>query len=629
MDRLASPDITVGPVRSPWLARLAVFAAVAAAFWGLVAGLAPAPGPLDRLRDDAYYEYAWVANLVAGRGPTVSDGTPTSGVQVLWCLCLTPFAWWFGPAALPVVAPWLGFAMHAAAALAWLRTAGDRVAVLGATLCWLGNPLLVRECQNGQETALACLVLTLLWAAREGPQRRFLLLGGLACLARTDLLAVVAALALAREGPRWRALIAPAFGFAAIVAAACACGSGPLPDSGAPMAWLWHANFAATEPGLGAWCGRAWWYLRPVLLGGPFALASAMGIGIAVFSIVRPVWPRALRAVPAVVVGGAGAAGLRDLIVPAWIALLLALRPAARAHRVPRDLLALFVGTAAIVALHWAVRWYPRDYYAAPLVVTATAALLRAGHVRVLLLAFAVAQLVDGRNVPPEPLRGQQELEMGGRFLADVLPRGERVGSFNCGLVAFHGSVLPAGTDRARAVVNLDGVVDHRAFAALRERRLSAWLDEQGVCFLLDNPVQFSADLALPHACGRWFGPDFVAQRDLAEIARFDVPGVDNGRPGGDSLRLYWRRGRGTPPAAPGPARDLGPGPGPGAGRYVLWPAHAGDWLEVEQSPGLHRPLVHVDADTAVVLFVPGDAIGTGRLFVRGSSVPALVLPRL
>ena len=43
-------------------------------------------------------------------------------------------------------------------------------------------------------------------------------------------------------------------------------------------------------------------------------------------------------------------------------------------------------------------------------------------------------------------------------------------------------------------VRNLDGVVDRRSFAALRAGRLGALLDEAGVRFVLDNPVQFSTD---------------------------------------------------------------------------------------------------------------------------------------
>lgn len=617
-----------GSAPSPWLGRLAVAVAVAAAIAGLARGLAPDPGVTDRLRDDAFYEFAWAGNLAAGRGPTVSDGTWTSGVQLLWSLCLVPVAWLFGPAALPAVAPWLGLSLHFATAVLWLLRVPDRLGALCVSLCWLGNPLLVRECQNGQETALAGLLLVLLWGMRHSHGRWFGIVAALAVFARTDLFVAVAALQWWRHrATPWRAVRTPALVLLMVLGANRALGGGWLPDSAAPMAWLWHANFAATEPGEGAAWARAWWYLRPVLLGGPYATASAMGIGVAVFSLVRPWWPSSLRAVPALAVGCASAFGARDLATAGWAALLLALLPVDRRRRVPRALLALFVGTASIVVLHWAVRWYPRDYYTAPLVVLATAAVLRLTHVRLLLVVFAAAQLADGRRVQPEPLRGQQEMQMAGLFLADVLPAEERVGCFNSGIVTFGSAVLAEGTGRRRAVVNLDGVVDARSFAALQQRRLGAWLDEQGIRFVLDNPVQFATDPSLPHASGRWFGEAFDPAQDLREVARFDVPGVDNGRPGGDSFRLYWRTGRGAPPARATAARDLGPGPG--GGRYVLWPAAAGEWLDAELGGGLFRPLAGTDATTTAVVFVAQDDLGTGRLFVRGKRDPVLVLPGL
>ncbi len=626
------------------LARLAVLLAVAAAVFGLGRGLSLAPDAMDRLRDDAFYEFAWAANLAAGRGPVVSDGVWTSGVQLLWSLCLVPIAWIGGAAALPVVAPWFGLALHAATALLWLAAGRDRIAGLCVALCWLGNPLLVRECQNGQETALAGFLLVLLWRLRAASEGRFFGVGLLACLARTDLFAIVALLSLWRHlrpkprpptgSARWRGvgrgLRTPAVVLVLLALIHRALGSSWLPDSAAPMAWLWHANFALTEPGAAQWWGQVWWFLRPALLGGPFALASAMGLGVAVFSLVRPWWPKALRAVPLLVVGLAAILRVGDLLVPAWVAVLLLWWPAARRRPVPRALLALFLGAGAIVVLHWVVRWYPRDYYLAPLVVVGAAAVLRLGHLRVLLVAFAAAQLADFPRVRPEPLRGQQEMQMGGQFLAEVVPPGERIGCFNSGLVTFLADVLQAGTERQRRIVNLDGVVDPRSLRALQERQLSAWLDAQGVRFLIDNPVQFASEPALPHACGHWFGESFTAARDLREVARFDVPGVGNGRVGGDSFRLYWRVGRGEPPARPAPgARDLGPGPR--GGRYVLWSALAGQSLEAEAGLGqnLFLPLVGVEVPTTVVVWVAADRVGTGRLFVRGQPGPVLVLPRL
>ena len=91
--------------RTTWWARLAVAAALVAAVVGIARGLSLAPDAQDRLRDDAFYEFTWAANVAAGLGPVVSDGVTTSGVQLLWSLCLVPVAWLGGAASLPLVAP--------------------------------------------------------------------------------------------------------------------------------------------------------------------------------------------------------------------------------------------------------------------------------------------------------------------------------------------------------------------------------------------------------------------------------------------------------------------------------------------------------------------------------------------
>mgnify|MGYP000893514809 CR=1 FL=1 len=602
---------------------MAVLAALAAAADGLT-WLAVPPDATNRLRDDAFYEFAWAANLAAGRGPMVSDGTTTSGVQLLWSLLLVPLALVFGAGGLPVVAPWVGTALHAATALLWARACRDRLTGFVVAACWLGHPLLVRESQNGQETALACLLASGLWFARRSGAQSFTALGVLAVLARSDLLALVAMLAWwrHRHAPL-RALAAPAIAFAVHAAANLSLGAGILPDSAMPMPWLVHGNHELAAADAGARLHGAWWYLRPALFGGPWALASAFGCALAVFLVARPFWPARLRVLPALAVGGAAAFGARELAIVSWTAVLFAVLPASRPRGSRSALPALLVGLGAIVVLHWAVRWYPRDYYIAPVAVVAFAALQRVGRCRVLLLLFALSMLVDRGRLRPEPLAGQLEMAIAGAALHHVLPEGERVGCFNSGLVTFLADVTANGRER-RGVVNLDGVVDGRSFAALRAGRLDDWLDAEGVRFLVDNEVQFARDPKLPHACGHWFGPDFDAARDLVEVARFDVPGVDNGRPGGDSMRLYWRRGRGDPPPRLGAARDLGDGPC--GTRLAQWPAQAGDVLELAVGDGERRPLLAVDVATTVVVAVPLPPRSAGRLFVAGRPEPVLVL---
>lgn len=615
---MPSPDLQ-RPARSHrrLAAAGALVAAGAVAAAGL-AGLELAPDATNRLRDDAFYEFTWACNLAAGRGPMVSDGVTTSGVQLLWSLLLVPVAWLAGPALLPLVAPWLGFLLHALTALVWARATRSRLVGCCLAACWLGQPLLVRESQNGQETALACLLASLLWLRRRGSEAAFTALAVLAVLARTELLALVGLLSWWRHGADWpRGLVAPGLAFGVHTSANVLLGGGFWPDSALPMPWLVHSNRALIDGSLAAFVADCWWFARPVLLGGPWAIASAAGSALAVFLLLRPMLSRRHRLVPLALVGAAFAAGARDLAVPLGAAVLLACAPASTRRPLPRDLLALAAGLTAILALNWAVRWYPRDYYAAPLAVLAFAACQRVGRCRPLLLVVAAAMLADRWHLRPEPLAGQSAMALAGRWLSVALPAGERVGCFNSGLVTFHAAVL-AGAAERRGVVNLDGVVDARAFAALRQGRLGAWLDDQGVRFVLDQPVQFARDPRLPHASGHWIAADFDAARDLLEVARFAVPGAA-------AMRLYWRRGRGEPPPLPAAVRLLGHGADGTA--QVLWPAAAGQTLELVVAGGERRPILSVDAATAVVVAVPLPAGVEAWLHVAGVDQPLLWLP--
>ena len=628
---------------TPLLDKLAVIAAVCAAVWGLWFWVELEPWLTNRIRDDAFYEFTWAANLAAGHGPTVSDGVTTSGVQLLWSLLLAGVAWCFGRSdILPVVAVWLGLFLHVATALVIGNLSRDRLTQWCLSLCWLGHPLLLREAQNGQETALCVFFAASLVVFRDVRERWFLPLCVLTVLARSDLFVLVLALSLCRHRKAttlrgWLAAV-PAPLLALLVPNACnyLLGGSWLPDSALPMAWLFHENLTDAA---GFWTTQ-WWYTRPVLLGGPFATASAFGFGLVAFQLIRPWWPASLRVVPAVLVGVASALGMNDLLTAGWAALLLALFPAVRLRRLPCVLLAVAVGLTSIVVLHWAIRWYPRDYYLAPLVVVGFVAMARFGRWRLLLLVFAVVQIQDSSRIKPEPLAGQQEMLLAARALRMVLPVEERVGCFNSGIVTWFAdparnlgcrksaakhSAINGGVDMApvRGIVNLDGVVDARSFAALQDGQLSQWLDQQGVRFLLDNPIQFELDPLVPHASGMHFGDGFDPANDLVEIARFDVPRVHGSLRRGDSMRLYWRVGRGTKPerpVAPGELKTLprwaGDSKRAETHRRVWWGARPGESLVIVHADGRREQLAAPGVETAVLLELSGELLG-GQLVIE------------
>jgi hypothetical protein len=339
----------------------------------------------------------------------------------------------------------------------------------------------------------------------------------------------------------------------------------PLQDSAAPIPWLFWQHELATH-GPDALRTRAWWWLRPVLLGGPYLQAGAMLTGIAVALALAPWLRRKLRALPLLLTAIGLLLGAEQAQVAIAASLLLLVAP--RAAAADRLLPALLAAGVALVFTHVFVRHNPRAYYFAPLVLPGLLALggwLRAAPLGGMLLAVAVAG-EQALRLPesPELRPWQAEMVLAGEFLDRVVPPGEPVGCFNSGIVAWR---------HDGPIVNLDGVAHRAAFAALRAARLDAFLDERRIRFLLDTPVQFRREDPWPHASGRWFGPEFEPARDLVPLVRFDLPGVGGGIPGTDAFVLYWRRGRGTPPPLPGHPGDLGQGPG---GGRVLWLPAAG-----------------------------------------------------
>ena len=613
----------------PVLDKLTLLAALVAALWGMWCWFEMSPDMSTRLRDDAFYEFAWAANLAEGRGPMVSDGVTTSGVQWLWSLLLALFAWLWGAAVLPTLAPTVGLVFHFATAVLIQNLVRDRLTKVCLALCWVGHPLLLREAQNGQETALAVFFAAALVVGRKLREQWFLPLALLAGLARTDLFALVLMLSISRHYKAvtvvgWlRALPTPLLTFLIPLACNRLVGGAWLPDSAMPMAWLFHTNLSEVA----GYASNQWWFTRPVLLGAPYATVSAFGFGLVIFRITHPWWPASLRLVPAVVVGVAAALGAHDLAVVTWGAVLLAVFPTARVRRLPFELLCVTIGFVAIIVLHWAIRWYPRDYYLAPLVVVVFFAVARLARWRLLLLLFAVMQVQDGRRMKPEPLSGQLEMEMAGLYLHQVLPAYERIGCFNSGLVTWHADIAAGwGFDPGRGrrgVVNLDGVVDARSFAALQARQLSQWLDAEGIRFLLDIPTQFELDPAIPHACGMHFGGGFNPETDLVEVARFDIPGVSSSLPGADSMRLYWRKGRGEMPASPVALGEIKKASlawlGSGDSQHVWWGAGAGQQLVMESLDGQRIVLCSTSETTAVLLQLPSwdDDIGHLRIEPR------------
>ncbi len=584
----------------------AVLVAVAATVW--IARFDHSAMPeIGRFRDDAYYYFAWVRNLLSGNGPTVSAGVATNGLHVGWAMALVPLWAFGGDAGLVGGARWLGLACLGGAALVLflvLRREGvtSRWAAVGA-FAVLADARLVDEAQNGQETAMACLAVALLLGARRARTRWFVLASVLAVAARSDLILVVAALSVVRPGPWPRRASVTAITLGCYATWNVLIAGHPLQDSAAPMPWLAHTNLAPDDAK--GWLHALWWWGRPCLLGAPFATMGAAGIAalLALAIPLRGAW----RSAPVLIVGVAAAFGAHDLLVPAIAAALMTVAPSPdpSARRVAR---ALLVAAVALVALHWLVRWYPRDYYVAPFAIAGAWGLARYGMTASWngrwILALALVATLATRITTPLPDRAWQEsMVLAGQFADRFVPAEAPIGSFNSGIVSWL---------RRGPVLNLDGVVDRPAFAALREHRLGAFLDRQGVAWLCDNEVEFSLARGVLHACGRCFGPDFDPKADLVEVARFVGTGADTGRAGTGSFRLY-RRG-GAPPDMAAAFDDLGPRPG--GGRWLAWRGSYGEELRRREA-GNDVPLAAAVQGVTLVLSAPPARGDQAALYVR------------
>jgi hypothetical protein len=577
-------------------------------------------------RDDAYYGFTWVRSLVQGRGPVISEDVWTSGVHPLWCLLLTVPAFALGPDCLPVVARVLGLGLHGGTAALLVLGPGRRSrGGLLVGLIYLGNPVLITEAQNGQETALACFVLLLLWQTRRAGVS-FLAVSVLAVLTRSDLFGVVVALNIWRHRLGLRSAAASIGVLLPLLAFNLGAGGGWGQDSAWAIPWLFQQNFLASDPSLVAHLERLWWYLRPCLLGGPFALVSPWWAGVFVFAVLRGPWPRALRWLPLAGTAAGWILGAEDVLVPLVASVLLALAPAPGRRPWPRDLVALGIGLWLVVVAHELWRAYPRNYYFVPLGIAGALALLplARGRWRGFLLPVALVQVWAAMTPVTEQRPWQEEMAMAGRLLDRVLRSRELVGCFNGGLVTWY---------RPDRVVNLDGRVNRVALVALQQGKLAGYMDELDLRFVLDTPVQFALRDPLadqwPHASGSYFGNGFDPGRDLREIVRFDIPDVGGGIPGTDSFRLYWRVGVGPPPALEPGFADLGPASG--GGRFLRWSGPRGSVLTFGSldRPELRRTVARGEDGVVLVLRLTGSDAGPTGLFESGRERPLLTFPPL
>lgn len=471
------------------------------------------------LPDDAYYYFQIARNAAAGHGASLDGLNLTNGFHPLWMALLValysalPSAA-VVPAALVLSAVLGGVALVLLASL--LRRLGVPAGGRAAAVALLAlNPWLLTMWVNGLETSVAAATLVGTWLASiawtQSARRTWWAwplvvagLGGLATLGRTDHLILVVPPLLAAwwlASRRWVSLVAMAV-------------------AGIVILTPWIAWNLATFGSIQQTSGSAFAHTTHQLLYLTNDPASPVtwlkGAAIGLYGEAKTLW--AALAAPGVYIGAFGLA----------LAAYLRARGERRAGAAAPVALAAAAGVIALLLIHGAVRWSFRPWYAVPPTVALAAAVAYFAHLCGLRLvhlprwsgaAAAVLVLVAfGLSVPAALGQYQLQGTMHGaaRALAE-LPEDARIGAFNAGIPAYFSG---------RHVVNLDGLVNNAAAAALERRQLWAYVRASGLTHLADFGVNFDY-----RQSWAWGEPSWRDQLEL--LHELPAPG------GRGSYRIY------------------------------------------------------------------------------------------
>lgn len=441
--------------------------------------------------DDGYYYFTIAHHLASGQGMTIDGVIPTNGFHPLWLVLITPF--WLIAGKQELQLP-----VHLALSLGALL---DGLTMVGLfCLCrqimpkrlWLGqlvvlvyalNPYNVAASVNGLETSLALslfVAFLLLYGrlrAESRPRRSawFLLgiVGSLLLLARTDYLIILFPCALdllwrhrhQRRDLEWARL--GAFLWLPWLAWNWVTFGSVAQVSGKAYPYYMHTIWTSVDRSWGDWLiqeGR-------MAFGIVANLAHFSGLGKGIILL-------------AVAVMGLGV----------WAYYR-------RRHGQPlpqtreQQLIGLLwptVGALALLFTHGLVRWMYVPWYFVP---SSLLAVLWLGLVlnwvaskrwwlaAAVILIFLVAQAIEGIHLwQQEGMWAEQKT-----FALAWMAEGERLcaqydvlGVSDSG---YFGYFLPC------RVVNLDGVVNNQAFAAIREKRFRHYLDETCIDYILINDI--------------------------------------------------------------------------------------------------------------------------------------------
>lgn len=484
--------------------------------------------------DDAFYYLRIAEHLAAGSGSTFDGRHPTNGYHPLWLLCLVPLAWWLPDPESLLLASFVLQALLAALTTTLVyriaRFAVGRPAALMAALVWIRIQCTYWMAWAGMEYGLQALAIVGLQfaylqqcrqATLATPGRCLLLglLGSFAFLARLDNLLLAAFIGLnlvwrrSRQGSStlapWRCRVAYVAPIAIVVIVYVAVNlwlfRHPLPISGA-LKNVWSAQLLAEDPNL----SRYGW------------------IGAKTIYMLSPLWLLSRSLAASLLLGAFGGIAL----------VAMTKRSPWRIDWWPLAAFSLLQYLAYAAVYHGGFSFKPWYFVAQPLLA---ALIVAAVFERALgwldrtpvwsrwkpwgiALALAIVGLSTavntGRRQERQSRYSDEPLYVAAGWLHRNLPAGTTVGAWNAGILSYFSRL---------EVVNLDGLVNSRAFFLEGRHDLCAYFDEEGIAYLVDvldeaNPfAQYAAQIG--HCESRlekiWSGPGYPSSPRRAMAFRW------------------------------------------------------------------------------------------------------------
>jgi hypothetical protein len=440
--------------------------------------------------DDSFFVFRIARNVAEGQGLTFDGVVPSNSPRLLWQLLLA-LVCKFVPAndylAAHIILT-LGCVADAGTIIVLFllvrQLRGDGATALLTAAAYAFLPYAVLQANNGLETALvvALLGLALLIYAKlcqdaAASRRRYFGLGvlcGVVILTRLDYVLLPALLIVDQlwRGGRGRALYL--LGGVATIAVPWVLFSifkfgELLPSSGYAVTYTYYTHFLVNHGfSLGGWLTRSWLYFYK---GFRYYAFPFFAIRLALFG---PIVFTLLAAVTVAIIAKADKTNrekMRLVLLPVVMVFIL-----------------LFV--------HGFVLWYAREWHTGP---SLFAIVLLGGSLfgaltgrlktptRGVLVIVAALLLVpiyikiwqrSWRAEAYKPFINHYRVSIWAR---DNLPRDAVIGSFDGGIPGYF---------THRRVVDLVGIENEKAFRAIRERRMAAYLDEEGIDYLHLLPVR-------------------------------------------------------------------------------------------------------------------------------------------